>query len=130
MFSGYWVLGTRYKLLLPDHRRRHAILRKHLEHYFPRVRRNFLVHVARIFRQCALQHEVALVPRLLPFAALHRPLKIERNPVNNLSRKAQLVSVKLATLEELIEEGSLVAVSVAEPGNESGDVSRLLDRHL
>src|ERR1022692_3406612 len=67
---------------------------------------------------------------MLSFATLDRSLKIERNAVNNFSSKTQLVSLKLPALEKLIQERSLVALSISESRNESCDVIRLLDRHL
>src|ERR1035438_3004296 len=90
------------------------------------MRGHFLVHVARVLGQRAFEHKISFVPWILTFAALDRPLKVERHSVNNLRREAQLVPFQLAALEELIQKCTLVALSVAESRNESRDLSRIL----
>ena len=94
------------------------------------MRRHFLVHVARVLRQHTLEHEIIFIPRILPFSALDRALKVELAPVNNFRRETQVISLELARLEKLIQKGSFVALAVAESRNESRDVPRFLHRQL
>ena len=87
-----------------------GILWKHLERHFLRVRRNFLVRVARSLGQRSLEHEISFIPRILPLAALDRSLKVKCHPAHNFRREAQLIAFDLGALEKLVQELSLVAV--------------------
>src|SRR4029077_8674155 len=110
-------------LLIPRRRHGTGVLRKRLQRDFSRPRRGLLIRISRGFREPPFQYVVGLVPRLLPFSALDRPLELERHAVHHFSREDQRPAIELAGFEELIKERPLVAVEVAITRDESRDAS-------
>src|SRR5208282_6077430 len=86
------VLGTRDSLLS-------FFLRKHLEHDILRVRRDFLVRVAHILCDRAFEHEISVIPRILPLTAFDRSFKIKRHSVDHFCVKLNLFPSSLALLK-------------------------------
>src|SRR5208337_202883 len=50
--------------------------------------------------------------------------------MHNLSRELQLAAVEFAALEKLIQKRSLIALTVSESRNESGNAAVVFHRHL
>ena len=106
------------------------ILRKRLERHLTGLRQSLLVRVGAVLHERPFQDVVSFVAHVLSFSPLDRALEVIPNAMDSVSCEAEFLAIEFACFEELIQEGSAIALQVAIARHESGHPSRVFNRDL
>src|ERR1019366_4903336 len=99
------------------------ILRERLEFHLPRTSFVVIAGVGRVLHQRALDHAVVFLAGLLARRYRDRPSELVPDSVHHLGFERQMIARKGGRVEELVDELTLVAVSVPESRDETGDLA-------
>ena len=78
----------------------------------------------------AFDYVISLVVGSLAFAAIDRAGEFEANAIDGVGDESKLVAVEFALLEELVDEGFVVAIWVFIARDEAGDSAVVFNGYL
>lgn len=86
--------------------------------------------VESVLRQRPLQDVVGFIGRLLPVSSLNRSFERVGDVLSDFGGEVEPLSIQFALLEEVIDEGTVIALLITVAGYKTGHLPLVFDRKL